>query len=207
MKSNKYNELIFNTIIEESISSNYLDTVGRQLSVFSSDENKMLYIESKAIRILEDYAIHSPIYWKNNKTGNVLYNKKENKISLSSSSLEKRMDKYLTDIPFLLATHLQKETNKQDLIEFSINDWLAFITPKFFNTNVSLGNKINIEKLVDTKFGKEIKENKLFKQIDKDSFKTFVGENGRSFLVNIKNEKSKLFYICFGKRHHLFKIN
>lgn len=203
MNSNKYRDIILDEI-NEGLSSNYIKTVGRQLTIFSSFENKTLYIESKTQRIMEDYSINDSVIWKNNKTGNVLYNKKNNIISFSSKNIENNMQNYITDIPYFVAMHFYKIIKEQDLIEFSFDDWLRFFTFRFFNKDILSSNN-KIEMILDTPFSQELQKSPEYKSIDRNTVRLFSGEKNKAFFAKSNNQS--YFYMSFGSRHHLFKIN
>ena len=109
MKSNLYNKIVFDEIYKGNISSNYFYKVGRELKIFSEYNNKLFYVESKIHRIMEDYAFNDKILWKKNPTGNVLYNKKNDTISLSDFNIENNFNTFLSDIPYFIALHFYKE--------------------------------------------------------------------------------------------------
>jgi len=204
MNSNKYKTLIQSALDRKEISSNYINTVGRQLTVFSSFENKTLYIESKTQRIMEDYSIHETILWKKNKTGNVLFNKSDGNISFSSESISSDMNGFISDIPYFLSLHFYKIMKEQNLIEFSSDDWLRFFTKRFFNKDIITSSKLNIEMVVDTPLAIELQRSSEYKSIDKKDIKFFKGKENRSFIGKAKD--IIYFYMSFGNRHHLFKI-
>lgn len=204
MNSNKYRELVTEAIQNNNLSSNYIKTVGRHLTVFSSLEKKTLYIESKTHRIMEDYSIQEPILWKKNKTGNVLFNNKNGDISFSNANIESNMNHFLFDIPYFLSLHFYKIIKEQNLITFSKDDWLRFFTKRFFKQDLINDSKFNIEMVLDTPLSSEMQDNDEYKSIDKNTIEFFKGETNRAFVG--KSSDYTYLYMSFGKRHHLFKI-
>lgn len=199
----EYNKLILDKMDDFDTTSNYVKTVGRELKIFKSYEQKKLYVDFKTSSIMIDYCIKEPLNWRKKNNGLIKNYKKG--IFLSEYNLHYEYDKFLTDIPYFLALHYEKIMKNQNLVDFSFLDWLAFFNYQFFKNDVYLKNKKKITRILDTALTLELKNNRIFKSFKEDDIIYFKENSIMAFKTKEENNLY-YFYICFGDRHHLFEI-
>ena len=205
MNSQEYKKFLKGSIDMDKETTNYIKTVGRQLTIFSSLEKRKDYIESKTKRIMQDLSIYSDIHWNTNPKGLVLFSAKTNRISLPLNNLQNDMEGFLYDIPYFLAIHYYQLTKPQSLMVFSFYDWLNYFTIKFFNKRLTGRKNIKIKKILSTKISNELKKNEIYNSLEQSTALFETNEYVRTFTCEANNEK--YFYIFFNNKHHLYSIS
>lgn len=198
MNSNEYNKYILLNCPQ----SIYKNKMTRYLGIYTTPTKIKQFIENKTKKIYLDYEVYNPIGWNKDKLKLVKINKNK-KITFSEYQISHPNQGFLTDIPYSLALSLYDIYSQQNLIKFEFNDWLNFVSLRFFN--IEIKNKLNnINLLVDSLFLKDIVNHPYYKLINKDTISSFSNDLIQSFVFD--NGDSKLFFFKYMQRFYLFEI-